>query len=134
MDSMGLIIDRGSKFRWSDDCMVSSNFIRQRQYKSSPSVIVIGGGISGLAVARVLQNAYFKAILLESRDRIGGRIQTDYSFGCPIDMRASCFMPFGIDGKQVPQQLLKLDGDAFRKIVLKETEKARDEHSQDMSV
>nr|GMC50842.1 probable polyamine oxidase 4 [Ipomoea batatas] len=60
-----------------------------RQYKSSPSVIVIGGGISGLAVARVLQNAYFKAILLESRDRIGGRIQTAYSFGCPIDMRAS---------------------------------------------
>nr|GMC72615.1 probable polyamine oxidase 4 [Ipomoea batatas]GMC76711.1 probable polyamine oxidase 4 [Ipomoea batatas]GME02660.1 probable polyamine oxidase 4 [Ipomoea batatas]GME13105.1 probable polyamine oxidase 4 [Ipomoea batatas] len=44
------------------------------------------------------------------------------------------FMPFGIDGKQVPQQLLKLDGDAFRKIVPKETKKVRDEHSQGMSV
>jgi polyamine oxidase len=27
--------------------------------------------------------------LLESRDRIGGRVHTDYSFGCPIDMGAS---------------------------------------------
>ncbi|XP_019168117.1 PREDICTED: probable polyamine oxidase 4 [Ipomoea nil] len=74
---MGLIVDRGYGF---------SNFIYQRQYNSSPSVIVIGGGISGLAVARVLQDASFKVILLESRDRIGGHIQTDYSFGCPVDM------------------------------------------------
>jgi len=27
--------------------------------------------------------------VLESRDRIGGRVHTDYSFGCPIDMGAS---------------------------------------------
>nr|GME04699.1 probable polyamine oxidase 4 [Ipomoea batatas] len=60
-----------------------------RQYKSSPSVIVIGGAISGLAIVRVLQNVSFKVILLESRDRIGGRIQTDRSFGCPVDMGAS---------------------------------------------
>ncbi|XP_019194866.1 PREDICTED: probable polyamine oxidase 4 [Ipomoea nil] len=72
--------------------MVSSNFIYQRQYNSSPSVIVISGGISGLAVERVLQNASSKVILLESRDIIGGRIQTDYSFGCPVDMEASCML------------------------------------------
>ncbi|XP_031108854.1 probable polyamine oxidase 4 isoform X3 [Ipomoea triloba] len=123
-----------------DDSSSNTNFFNgtftshiARQYNSSPSVIVIGGGISGLAAARVLQNASFKVILLESRDRIGGRIQTDYSFGCPVDMGASCFMLFGIDGKQVPQQTVVEVGDAFRKI-LKETEKVRDEHSQDMSV
>ncbi|KAK4490444.1 hypothetical protein RD792_001121 [Penstemon davidsonii] len=61
----------------------------ERQHNSLPFVVVVGGGISGLAAARMLQNASFKVILLESQDRIGGRIQTDYSFGCPVDMGAS---------------------------------------------
>lgn len=62
----------------------------ERPHKvSAPSVIVIGGGISGVAAARALSNASFKVLLLESRDRLGGRIHTDYSFGCPIDMGAS---------------------------------------------
>lgn len=60
-----------------------------RPHGSSPSVIVIGGGISGVAAARFLQNAYFKVLLLESRDRLGGRIHTDKSFGYPVDMGAS---------------------------------------------
>jgi polyamine oxidase len=59
------------------------------QNSSPPSVIVIGGGISGIAAARALSNASFKVTLLESRDRLGGRVHTDYSFGCPIDMGAS---------------------------------------------
>ncbi|XP_010528605.1 PREDICTED: probable polyamine oxidase 4 [Tarenaya hassleriana] len=54
-----------------------------------PSVIVIGSGISGLAAARNLLDASFKVTVLESRDRIGGRIHTDYSFGCPVDLGAS---------------------------------------------
>ncbi|XP_072983947.1 polyamine oxidase 5-like isoform X2 [Typha latifolia] len=61
----------------------------QRQQPSPPSVIVIGGGISGIAAARTLFNASFEVTLLESRDRLGGRVHTDYSFGCPIDMGAS---------------------------------------------
>ncbi|KAF5457575.1 hypothetical protein F2P56_021667 [Juglans regia] len=61
----------------------------QRQQGSIPSVIIIGGGISGVAAARILNDASFKVILLESRDRLGGRIHTDYSFGCPVDMGAS---------------------------------------------
>ncbi|XP_062150884.1 probable polyamine oxidase 4 isoform X1 [Alnus glutinosa] len=61
----------------------------QRQQGSIPSVIVIGGGISGTAAARILHDASFKVVLLESRDRLGGRILTDYSFGCPVDMGAS---------------------------------------------
>lgn len=69
------------------DGSFSSHFERHRS--SLPSVIVIGGGISGIAAARVLHNASYKVTLLESRDRIGGRIHTDYSFGCPVDMGAS---------------------------------------------
>ncbi|KAL2333173.1 hypothetical protein Fmac_014386 [Flemingia macrophylla] len=59
------------------------------QNRSPPSVIVIGAGISGIAAARRLCDASFKVTVLESRDRLGGRINTDYSFGCPVDMGAS---------------------------------------------
>ncbi|XP_024977576.1 probable polyamine oxidase 4 [Cynara cardunculus var. scolymus] len=61
----------------------------ERQQSSKPSVIVIGSGISGIAAAHILNNADFEVVLLESRDRIGGRIHTNYSFGCPVDMGAS---------------------------------------------
>ncbi|CAO2833128.1 unnamed protein product [Amaranthus hypochondriacus] len=60
-----------------------------KRTRKTPSVIVIGGGISGVAAARFLDNASCKVVLLESRDRLGGRIHTDYSFGCPVDMGAS---------------------------------------------
>ncbi|RDX65780.1 putative polyamine oxidase 4 [Mucuna pruriens] len=59
------------------------------QHRPLPSVIVIGAGISGIAAARSLYDASFKVTVLESRDRLGGRIHTDYSFGFPVDMGAS---------------------------------------------
>lgn len=37
---------------------------------------------------------FVQVILLESQDRIGGRIHTDYSFGCPVDMGASWLVLF----------------------------------------
>ncbi|CAI9109250.1 OLC1v1009037C1 [Oldenlandia corymbosa var. corymbosa] len=55
----------------------------------SPSIIVIGGGFAGIAAARALHDAKFQVTVLESRDRIGGRVHTDYSFGFPVDMGAS---------------------------------------------
>lgn len=58
-------------------------------HSSPPSVIVIGGGFGGIAAARALRNASFKVVVLESRNRIGGRVNTDYSFGFPVDMGAS---------------------------------------------
>ncbi|OIT37559.1 PREDICTED: probable polyamine oxidase 2 [Nicotiana attenuata] len=60
-----------------------------RRYVASPSVIVIGGGMAGLAAARTLQDESFQVVVLESRDRIGGRVHTDYSFGFPVDLGAS---------------------------------------------
>ncbi|CAM6030844.1 unnamed protein product [Sphagnum balticum] len=54
-----------------------------------PTVVVIGAGFGGLAAARFLQNSNFKVVVLESRDRIGGRVLTDHSFGFPVDMGAS---------------------------------------------
>ncbi|KAM3301324.1 polyamine oxidase 2 [Capsicum chacoense] len=57
--------------------------------EASPSVVVIGGGMAGLAAARALHDASFQVVVLESRDRIGGRVHTDYSFGFPVDLGAS---------------------------------------------
>nr|VDC90189.1 unnamed protein product [Brassica oleracea] len=55
----------------------------------SPSVIVVGSGFAGISAARTLQDASFQVTVLESRDRIGGRVHTDYSFGFPVDLGAS---------------------------------------------
>ena len=52
-------------------------------------MIVIGGGIAGVAAARALHDASFQVVLLESRDRLGGRVHTDFSFGFPVDLGAS---------------------------------------------
>ncbi len=52
-------------------------------------VVVIGAGISGLAAAAELQKNGFEVVILESRNRIGGRIWTDNSLGLPLDMGAA---------------------------------------------
>ncbi|KAL9320215.1 hypothetical protein ACSQ67_012054 [Phaseolus vulgaris] len=61
----------------------------ESQSRTLPSVIVIGAGISGIAAARSLHEASFKVTVLESQNRLGGRIHTDFSLGCPVDMGAS---------------------------------------------
>ncbi|CAI9772578.1 unnamed protein product [Fraxinus pennsylvanica] len=61
----------------------------EKRDSASPSVIVIGGGTAGIAAARALHDASFQVVLLESRERIGGRVHTDYSFGFPVDLGAS---------------------------------------------
>ncbi|MDY6940164.1 MAG: NAD(P)/FAD-dependent oxidoreductase, partial [Cyanobacteriota bacterium] len=42
--------------------------------------IVIGAGAAGLAAARTLHDARHSVLLLEARDRLGGRINTNYDF------------------------------------------------------
>src|SRR4051812_25919721 len=41
-------------------------------------VIIIGAGVAGLACAEVLSEAGISVLILEARDRIGGRILTHY--------------------------------------------------------
>jgi len=47
-------------------------------------VIVIGAGVSGLAAARELRRRGHDAVVLEARDRIGGRIHTLRPRGWPV--------------------------------------------------
>jgi len=44
--------------------------------KKYGKVIVIGAGIAGLAAAQQLQQFGLEVIVLEARDRVGGRIAT----------------------------------------------------------
>ena len=53
-------------------------------------VVVIGAGLAGLAVARVLRDAGKPVVVLEARDRIGGRVHTSRRWdGLPMDLGAS---------------------------------------------
>ena len=52
-------------------------------------VIVIGAGMAGLSAARRLQQKGISVVVLEARNRIGGRTWTDDSLGLPLDMGAS---------------------------------------------
>lgn len=52
-------------------------------------VLVIGAGMAGLTAARALLAAGKRVIVLEARDRIGGRIRTETIAGQTIDLGAS---------------------------------------------
>ncbi|MBI5668295.1 MAG: FAD-dependent oxidoreductase [Chloroflexi bacterium] len=53
------------------------------------STLIIGAGMAGLAAARELHDAGETVIILEARERIGGRIHTDRTFaGIPVELGA----------------------------------------------
>ena len=51
--------------------------------------IVVGAGVSGLTCARLLARAGRKVVVLEARDRVGGRVVTDRRHGLVTDLGAS---------------------------------------------
>lgn len=61
--------------------------------------IVIGAGVAGLTAARLLVEAGRDVVVLEARDRVGGRVVTDRRHGLATDMGASWI--HGITGSPV---------------------------------
>ena len=53
------------------------------------TVLVVGAGVAGLAAARALADRGTQAVVLEARDRVGGRVWTERLDGQPVDLGAS---------------------------------------------
>lgn len=51
--------------------------------------VIIGAGAAGIAAARRLTAAGRRVVVLETRDRAGGRAVTDHSLGAPADLGAA---------------------------------------------
>jgi polyamine oxidase len=59
-------------------------------------VVVVGAGIAGLTVASALAQAGVECVVLEARDRVGGRLHTVDLAGSPVDLGGSWIhMPIG---------------------------------------
>ncbi|KAI6646387.1 Lysine-specific histone demethylase 1A [Oopsacas minuta] len=77
--------------------------------KCGKKVIVLGAGMSGLCAARQLENFGFDVVILEARDRVGGRIHTfqvDHLVG---DLGAMVVTGLGGNPIAVFDQQLNLD-------------------------
>ena len=56
------------------------------------SVVVVGGGISGLSAAYFLVNAGLRPVLIEKSGRVGGLIKTDLVDGCQLEAGPDSFI------------------------------------------
>ena len=56
-------------------------------------VVVVGAGLAGLTAARELTRSGFDAVVLEGRDRVGGRTNSAMLAGIPVDLGASFVGP-----------------------------------------
>ncbi|MFC3229222.1 flavin monoamine oxidase family protein [Marinibaculum pumilum] len=59
------------------------------QSAGDADILVLGAGIAGLAAAAELSRAGARVVVLEARDRIGGRIATDRRLGPPVELGAA---------------------------------------------
>ncbi|HYM39429.1 MAG TPA: NAD(P)/FAD-dependent oxidoreductase [Thermoplasmata archaeon] len=82
----------------------------------SPEVIIVGAGFAGLACAHALRQAGVPLVLLESKDRVGGRVRTESDLvpGHPVEGGAMMvhgsdasvlrwMEEFGLTAKKVPE-------------------------------
>ncbi|MEM6502073.1 MAG: FAD-dependent oxidoreductase [Cyanobacteria bacterium P01_C01_bin.89] len=82
---------------------------------------IVGAGIAGIVAAHALSQAGRNVQVIEARDRIGGRIHTDYSSGVACDLGASWLHgPIGNPLTEIT------DAAGMRKVVTNDSWVARD--------
>lgn len=77
-------------------------------------VLVVGAGVSGLAAARELVDSDYDVIVLEARDRLGGRIHSDASSfpGTVLDLGAAWI--HGRDGNPLSEIARRCKAETYR--------------------
>ncbi|RZC72583.1 hypothetical protein C5167_048062 [Papaver somniferum] len=106
----------------------------------TPTVIVVGAGMSGITAAKTLSDAGIKNILiLEATNRIGGRIRKTNFAGVPVEVGASwvegvngeqiCLRTFYSDFDQIASHTYKQIGGLYEESVAQEAYDAADERS-----
>ena len=79
--------------------LLTSSCRKKKDQAGDKTVIVIGAGISGLAAAKKLKDVGFNVTVIESQDKVGGRLRTNRSLGLAFDEGASWI--HGIDGNPI---------------------------------
>jgi monoamine oxidase len=59
-----------------------------RRFMTDPQVVIIGAGVAGLTAARDLSAAGARVLVLEARDRLGGRVMTHHTPDGPVELGA----------------------------------------------
>jgi phytoene dehydrogenase-like protein len=65
------------------------------------TILIVGGGLAGMACARYLQDAGRECQILEASDGPGGRIRTDVHEGFRLDRGFQVFLPAYPDARQL---------------------------------
>ena len=86
-------------------------------------VIIIGGGVSGLAAANYLEDFGWKPLIIEATSRVGGRVKTDQYEGFLLDRGFQVFLTAYPEAKHLlDYEGLKLEKFSPGALILKESE------------
>jgi monoamine oxidase len=72
-----------------------------REPAAPPDVVVIGAGMAGVSAARELARAGVAVLVVEGRDRVGGRIHSVRDF-CPLPVEAGAEFVHGVNAETWP--------------------------------
>jgi monoamine oxidase len=103
----GTEISRRSFLAAGATTLAGSLIRRPASAKPGAKVVVVGAGMAGVAAARTLKDRGVDVVVLEARDRLGGRIWTDRTLGVPVDLGGAWL--HGVTGNPMTALALQLN-------------------------